>query len=1073
MADVTYESLQSKIETQKAVIRQQKTAGERDVESLRRVHPRTPPGIYFEQVKPQIKTIKGQLGKLESAEKELSEHEQLIAERKAEGYKIRETDTGDIEFYKEVYTPGERVQVGTRAVSVMVYWVNPKTGKTGRFQGRQANMADYERQLGVTGRQVTKVTTIGGGEPIYKETEGFWSTKDVVLWEAPVIEQVVQPVPTEKRIGDITVRHIGMDKDIDLGFGKRPEMEEPVTDAEVLLGRQLGLGKVETFKEIQKVQFEKYKFEVAQYEKKEIEVEKTKGELKRLMEGTPLERVAGLGIWVTTGMLSWEDPFGIPSAYYALRGEPEKAIETKARAIVGLPIGEPWSAERFGFLGRAYTGPVATVGITYGVSAGLGAGIGAFEATTIGKYPLLVSKGVKIVGGVTKPLWTLTPAKVIEIGIGGYFGYKAIEQAIPVVAKAREEDDYGPLAGYLGSLAIYGYTGIKGYKRGKVYGYGRAEEYLYLRETYTPGTKEYVRFKSALKVARELEPIKPRHIKTLDLAKDIQRLTPESAEALYGVLLAKKRVITIGGSASAYPQVSGARLPRDIDLLVSGWKHNLRFVHTKLSKYGHAFDIHGKEFGYPGQYRRFGFLYQARQKITVLGPKGKIPGVKALRASEQLFRKGITSVLKEERLRHGILPGYDFPAKGTRPVLKDIYDFVTTARSLIADAYKGRGAFIKGRAISAEKALEIFLHPEKAPSYIKGALPVKPKSYFWKRAIVTPELLPDVLLFKGEVGVGYPKVYPIGIGLGYAPSIIPTKLPGYIPSVKIEAPPYVPTYKPSDYIPGYAPTLVSPYVPTYKPSDYIPTPTIPYVPTTTPPYIPPYKPPDYVPGYTPTPQPPYVPTPTIPYVPTTTPPYQPPYVPGYIPTAVPPLPPPPKKIILDLPDTTYELFGHTRGQGYNVFVKERTHFKGKKLIKKGKMIRLSKHPLSRTDALSLGGMAVDNSAAATFEIRPVNAMAQESIIKLKPFDAFQDKFYMKENKYIEKPKHRIDTKGEVKGISALGWYSEKAEKAVAKKKRVARRPEVRVVRERDMFDTGMDDMLINMDKIFKGVFDGF
>ena len=1071
MADVSYESLQSKIASQRAIIRQQKTAGERGIESLRRVHPKTPPSQYFGQVEPQIKTIRSRLGELKTAEKELSEHGRVLAERKAEGYKIRETDEGKIEFYKEVYTPGERIQVGTREVSVMVHWINPKTGKTGRFQGRQSNIADYERQLGVTGRQVTKVTTIGGGEPIYKKKEGFWTTKDVILWEAPPIIERGVSVPTEKRVGDITVRHIGMDKDMDLGFGERPRKAEPITDAEIILGKQLGLGRVKTFKEIQKAQIETYEFKKLEYEKKKIEFEKKKGELKRLMKGTPIEWVAGLAIWVTTGLLSWEDPFGILSAYYALRGEPEKAIETKARAVVGLPIGEPWSPERFKFLERAYTGPLAMAGITYGVSAGLGAGIGAFEATTVGKYPLLISKGVKIVAGVTKPIWTLTPAKAIEIGIGGYFGYKAVEQAIPIIAKAKEEDDYGPLAGYLGSLAIYGYTGIKGYKLGKVYGYGRAEEYLYLRETYAPGTKEHIRFKASLKVARELEQITPKHIKTLDLAKDIQRITPESAQALYDVLLAKKRVVTIGGSASTYPQVRGARPPRDIDLLVLGWKHNLKYVHTKLSKYGHTFDIHGKEFGYPGQYRRFGFLYQARQKIQI-SLEGKTLTAKTLRASEQLFRKGITSVLKEERLRHGILPGYDFPLKGTRPVLKDIFDFVTTARSLITDAYTSRGVFVKGRAISAEKALQIFLHPEKAPSYIKGALPVEHKPFFWKRFAVAPELLPDVLLFKGKVSISYPKVYPIGVGLGYAPSTIPTKLPSYIPSVKIDVPPYVASYKPSDYVPGYVPTKAPPYVPTPTPP-YVSTYEPPYVPTKAPPYVSTYEPP-YVPTkappYVPTPSPPYIPTYMPPYVPTTTPPYKPPYAPGYTPTTIPPLPPPPKKKILYLPDTTYELFGHTLGQGYHVYVKERHYIKGKK-VKEGKMIRLSKRPLSRMDALSLGGMAIDNSAAATFEIKPTNAMAQESLIKLKPFDKFQDKFYMKDSKYIEKRENRIDTKGEVKGISALGWYAEKTAKIAKKKPVVARRPRERMVgKPVDMFDTGMDDMLINMDKIFKGAF---
>jgi len=1124
MADISYESLQSQIEeqkgkiaTQREFIGQERIVGQRSIESLRRVHPRIKPGVYFGQVAPRIESIKGRLIELKTAEKELgvaeqklSEQETLLAKRKAEGYKIRRTD-GEFEFYKEI--PAVAVGAPRGDFSVRVRWgiPDPNTGEIKEENiktvlGRASKLESMQQQIADRGGIVLEVESLGGGR--YLRTPEMRTTTggSFLLYEAkpevikPVIEKEITVPPlviTDDKIKEYvskmtpppeaytpvyqppygkppgvtgTLRELTGYGEVDISTIAPTPVSIATTKAGLRIKRE-GIEGSEAIQKIFKQELRKQGHDIIiiegetfvvkgtaeSYKQRLKKIETTKVEIKRLMTGSPIERVAGMGLWISTGLLSWEDPFGIVSGYQALRGEPEKALETKARAVVGLPIGEPWSPERFAFLGKAFTGPVAMVGITYGISAGLGAGVGAFEATTVGKYPLLVSKGVKVVAGVAKPLWTLTPAKAIEIGIGGYFGVEAVRRTIPVIEEARRTGEYAPLAGYLGSLGIYGYVGIKGYKLGKVFGYGRAEEYLYLRETYAPGTREYIRFKAALKVARELEPIKPRDISTLDLAKDIQKLTPEGVQALYGALIAKKRVITIAGSAATYPQVRGARPPRDIDLLVSGWRRNLGFVRAKL-KGEYGIDIHGKEFGYPGQYRRFGFLYQARQKITILGPKGEILGIKALRASEQLFRKGITSVLKEERLRHGILPGYDFPLKGTRPILKDIYDFVTIARSLITDAYKGRGIFIKGRAIRAERALEIFLHPEKAPSFIKGMLPAKPKPFFWKRAVVTPELLSDILLFKGKV---YPRAYPIGVGLGYAPSIIPTKIPSYVPSAKIEIPPYVVSYKPSDYIPPYVPTKAPPYIPTYEPP-YVPTKAPPYIPTYEPPYVP-TKAPPYIPTY----EPPYVPTKAPPYAP----PYEPPYVPGYVPTVTPP-PKPPKKILI--PKTTYEMFGHTMGQGYHVYVKERHYFKGKK-VKEGKMVRLSKRPLSRMDALSLGGMAVDNSAAATFEIKPVNAMAQEPLIKLKSFDEFQDKFYMKDSKYIEKTTHRIDTRGEVQGISALGWYAERTKKAAKKREVVARRPrervvKERVVRERDMFDTGMDDMLINMNKLFKGVF---
>ena len=126
--------------------------------------------------------------------------------------------------------------------------------------------------------------------------------------------------------------------------------------------------------------------------------------------------------------------------------------------------------------------------------------------------------------------------------------------------------------------------------------------------------------------------------------------------------------------------------------------------------------------------------------------------------------------------------------------------------------------------------------------------------------------------------------------------------------------------------------------------------------------------------------------------------------------------------------------------------------------------------MSLRNAQSLRAMALDNSAAASGIIVPTNAMAQEPLIDIIPFEDIQHKFYMKDNVLIEKRTHRIDTKGEVKGISAKGWYAERMKQAPAIKKQVvARRPKARK-EPVDIFDMGMDDMLINMDDIFKGVF---
>ena len=1181
MADVTYQSLQSQIGQQKSqiqtsreTIQQQKIAGERGIQSLKRVHPRTKPGVYFGQIQPQIKTIEGQLVELKESEKELTvaeqkltEQEQLLASKKAEGWKLR-SKNGEIEFYKT--TPVSPAVGGAPRgdFTVRLKW-RTSTGEIKTVRGSASKLESMKQQIRDRGGTWLETESLGGGRQ-YRTAEMETTTGGSFILEkrelpvsttvyeradpllvvtgnvekyisgtTPPSESYVpayQPISGKPPGVTGTLRELTGQGEPDISTIAPTPVSIATVKAELIIKRE-GITNPVKIQAVFKQELRSQGYDllikdgetfvvkgtVESYEQKQQKFETTKSEIKRFMRGSPAERVAGLGLWASTGLLSHEDPFGIVSGYQAITGRPEKAIETKARAVIGLPIGEPWSPERFGFLGKAATGPLAMVAITYGVSAGLGAGVGAFEATTIGKYPLFISKTTRLVGGVAKPLITLTPSKLLEIGIGGYFGYKAVEQVAPIAVKAITTKDYDPLVGYLGSLGVYGYAGIKGYKTGKVFGYGRAEQYLYLRETYKPGTPEYIRFKSALKVARELYPIKPKHIKTLDLAKDIQKLSPKGVEAAYDVLLAKKRVMTLGGSGASYPQVRGARLARDVDFLISGLKRNVPIVKSKLKLHfpeewklymqsqilkgktpsttaflkKMGFDIHGKEFGYPGLYHRFGFLDKPRIKISIAKEGVVIGKFKALQASEQLFRKGVASVISERRYRWGEYPGFPKPPDlpGFVKGKKDIFDFVTTARSLITDAY--HGALTKGRAVRAEISLELFLHPEKAPSYVKSIIPGKAKPFFWKSALKVslPTEIPTV-------AVTYPTAYPIGTGFGYAPSVVPSEIPSYIPtakisypkyiapsvipsyipSVKMEDTPYATAYKPSDFIPGYVPTYEPPYIPTTEPPyiptakpPYIPTTKIPYVPTYEPPYIPTTKPP-YVPPY----EPPYVPTIKPPYVPTYEPPYippaKPPYVPPpYEPPYFPPEEPPPEKKKRFGTEITYDIFDDTLGQGYNSEVRERHIFKGKK-FKEGKFIKVNKKPLSLRNAQALMAMALDNSAAASGRVVPVDAMAQEPRINLIPFESLQHKFYKKGDVFIEKTKHRIDTPGEVKGISALGWYADKVKHTPVKTRTISRPPakqklgpRQKIRKQVDIFDMG-NNMMIDMDKIFKGVF---
>jgi len=163
MANVSYESLQSQIEerkgeitTQREFIRQEKVVGERSIESLRRVDPRTPPGVYFGQVAPRMESIKGRLVELKTAEKELgvaeqklSEQETLLAKRKAEGWLVRGKDSG-YEFYKEAPAVGVGVPRGD--FSVRVRW-RTSEGEIKTVLGRASRLESMQQQIRGRGDQ--------------------------------------------------------------------------------------------------------------------------------------------------------------------------------------------------------------------------------------------------------------------------------------------------------------------------------------------------------------------------------------------------------------------------------------------------------------------------------------------------------------------------------------------------------------------------------------------------------------------------------------------------------------------------------------------------------------------------------------------------------------------------------------------------------------------------------------------------------------------------------------------------------------------------------------------------------
>ncbi len=104
-----------------------------------------------------------------------------------------------------------------------------------------------------------------------------------------------------------------------------------------------------------------------------------------------------------------------------------------------------------------------------------------------------------------------------------------------------------------------------------------------------------------------------------------------------------------------------------------------------------------------------------------------------------------------------------------------------------------------------------------------------------------------------------------------------------------------------------------------------------------------------------------------------------------------------------------------RVPGWNAIVKRR-----------GKIVKLTTNPVSRTTALSIGGQFVDRGPAASFEIRKTKKNARGPEV-----DTFQDrafKFRQRRTKQalqlVEKRRYRIDSVGELEGITRLGNFAQ-------------------------------------------------
>ena len=132
---------------------------------------------------------------------------------------------------------------------------------------------------------------------------------------------------------------------------------------------------------------------------------------------------------------------------------------------------------------------------------------------------------------------------------------------------------------------------------------------------------------------------------------------------------------------------------------------------------------------------------------------------------------------------------------------------------------------------------------------------------------------------------------------------------------------------------------------------------------------------------------------------------------------------PPKKPQTEEP--SLDILGEGKpGEAYDVYVKERSMYEGK-IRKPTRFTRINRGPLSYKDALSLGGEATDTTSAISFRLKKTKGTPEKPDRQVQDFSSRAQKFTRRGDTIIEKAEYRMDTPGEIKGISALGWRKRK------------------------------------------------
>jgi len=159
----------------------------------------------------------------------------------------------------------------------------------------------------------------------------------------------------------------------------------------------------------------------------------------------------------------------------------------------------------------------------------------------------------------------------------------------------------------------------------------------------------------------------------------------------------------------------------------------------------------------------------------------------------------------------------------------------------------------------------------------------------------------------------------------------------------------------------------------------------------------------------------------------------------------------------DLPDGAMKPGVKKPTGGYAPFVKDRVYVSGKKRYQE-RFTRMGRGVYSEQDAFALGGHLVDQSAAASFRVKPVSGKPKKLGYNIPGWNMLSGKFYRKGDRMIESNLYRIDSSGELAQITAKGVLANMERgRRKTRVKRVKRQPAVTV--DMKQFDSMLNRMM--------------